>query len=184
MIRRLAKVLGLSLAVIVFIKLEFMVIDAVDWLVKPLYMKGSYIASIDTPSYGNKVKEDLQYFSSLSNNEVVSFNKKHLYNRPIRITEKDDLAIPFLQEEEKGMIILGRTFGVPFSASIVLRKGMKDAQLKSTVIHEYLHAMGYEHTDDEFDLMYPYSNDWQNNFKEWADKLNKRLHRTFYDDQK
>lgn len=128
----------------------------------------SYVYSIDMSSYSNQyVKEFLIEFNKLGNNKAVNFspptNPKYvLIPRKIYITEK---------ELEKNTLGLARNSF--FKCEIELTSGMDYAKLNLVLLHEFLHCMGYSHTEDPNDLMNAYFNEniTKENLKKYALEL-------------
>ncbi len=118
----------------------------------------SYIKEIKTPSYGNGFTQwCLESFDKLTPGTAVDFNEKGNF-REITIDEKENFLVPGT---------LGVALTLPTFCHIYMRKGLDYKSYCDILIHEYLHCMGYPHTSDRLDIMYPY-------YYKDADVLNKR----------
>jgi HSP90 family molecular chaperone len=108
----------------------------------------SYIERIDTPSYGYEITMDvLNKFNSYGNGKAVNFHKKSQTSRAIYITEVQD--IPGKES------VIGQALPLWDRCDIVIEKGLDQNTYYHVLLHEYLHCMGYMHSQNEQDLMYP-----------------------------
>lgn len=133
-----------------------------------IYYHRTYIKYIDTPNYGEDTKIILENFNKLGDNQIVKYNG----TRPITIEEMslgDELLYPGT---------LGFAVIYPTHCEIKLRTGAKLLEYKETVLHEYLHCFGYEHINDENDLMNPYETfiDKEENIRYYARDLKERVY--------
>jgi len=136
-----------------------------------LFFRNTYIDVIDTPSYGKYTKEFLQEFNSFADNKIISFNKIK-GGRPITIREMGG----FYESLYPGVIGVARPrFN---SCSILVKKGLDLIDYRETLLHEYLHCMGYNHVANRDDLMYYSLNpvDKEENIKQYAKKVLKKFY--------
>jgi hypothetical protein len=136
------------------------------------YFKNTYIEVIDTPSYGNQTKEILQEFNALGDNKIISFTKIK-NGRPVQIREMTSF------DKRLSPYAIGMARPLFKSCTIVLRSNLDYVDYRETVLHEYLHCMGYAHSLDKKDLMYFQLNpvDKEDNIKQYA----KEVLRKFYE---
>lgn len=145
-----------------------------EMLAQELYFyPRTYVENIDTPSYGNKTETILKDFSSLQDDKIIAFTPID-YGRTIQIKEMDDsLFYSVLIPDAIGLAEPGL-----FNCKIYLKKGLSNAIYRETVIHEYLHCMGYMHVNDEFDIMYysvtPFNK--ERNIRDYARDLRERYY--------
>jgi hypothetical protein len=135
------------------------------------YFKYTYIEVIDTPSYGNQTKKALEEFNSFGDNKIISF-KKIKNGRPVQIYEMADF------EEELRPEVLGSAWPMFKDCTIRLKKRQDLIDYRETVLHEYLHCMGYDHVPDPLDLMYYQLNpvDKEDNIRQYAKKVLKKYY--------
>jgi hypothetical protein len=132
------------------------------------FFRNSYVRYINTSYYSKEdVLEVLQQFNDMGDGVIVRFGSK---GRHIDIYENTDL----------GDRTLGQSLPMlPNRCKIYLKPGMDYSTFRETLIHEFLHCMGYVHEEyDEFDLMYPYlTKIWkEDNIKDYAQKLKRKFH--------
>lgn len=148
-------------------------------LIKKVFIPEGYIHTVNTPYYtDNRTMEVLKEFNKIGNGKSVMF-EQHYINRPITITEKDDLEIipKFLRDPNEKTVTIGLAEVRAFECKITLKTGMDYATFRTTLMHEYLHCMGFEHVEnDRDDLMAPIDgNVKEENIKQYADEVSKRI---------
>lgn len=113
-----------------------------------LFFVNSYIKEINTPSYSNELTiAMLEHFNSYGNGKVVKFKDNgKILSRPITIREVD-----YIEGDRQ---IIGAAAPSFDSCDIVIEKNLDIETYYLVLLHEYLHCLGYMHTDDENDLMY------------------------------
>lgn len=108
----------------------------------------SYVEHIDTPSYGHKTTMDvLEKFNSYGHGNAVNFHRKSPASRAIYITEA--------QEIPGKETVIGQALPLWDRCDIVVEKGLDPTTYYHVLLHEYLHCLGYTHSWNEQDLMYP-----------------------------
>jgi len=128
----------------------------------------SYVIKIDTPSYGNEnTRKYLDYFNSLGDGKVVSYEKEGNFDRTITITE-----VGLFEGSE---FTIGRAKPRWNYCHIAIKKGLDQYSYAMVLYHEYLHCLGYSHTKDNTDLMY-YDLNWPSleNLRKYAKDVKKR----------
>lgn len=133
--------------------------------------KNSYIEKIDTPSYGEYTKTVLEEFNSMGQNKIISFDKKE-YGRPISIHDMPDIL------EESNPEVLGMAYPGLEGCTIFVKKKQFWLDYRETLIHEYLHCMGYNHSINKHDIMYKYliPIDKEENIRYHANELRKKYY--------
>lgn len=133
--------------------------------------KNSYIAQINTPSYGEYTKTVLEEFNSMGDNKIISFTEKK-YGRPIVIHDMPDII------EQANPETLGMAYPGLEGCTIFVKKKQFWMDYRETLLHEYLHCMGYEHTIYKNDLMYKYliPVDKEQNIRYYANELRKKYY--------
>jgi hypothetical protein len=136
-----------------------------------LYFNKTYVAEINTPSYGTMTEEVLSEFNMYGKGKIISFVKINK-GRPVYIREMT------LEQERQNPYTLGMTFPWFKECLIYMRSGLDSETFKDTLLHEYLHCMGYGHTIDKKDLMYYslYSIDKTENIKQYARKVLRKFY--------
>jgi hypothetical protein len=126
----------------------------------------SHISLIDTPTYEAKnIRSILDKFSEVCDIDIVRYKHVSGIKRTIEIREVDQFMFsPFT---------LGRAWVDVDKCYIELSKYMDIVQFRSTLLHEYLHCMGYEHTIRRTgDLMSPVDSEiTEENIEEYAKDL-------------
>lgn len=139
----------------------------------PAVLKWGYIASITGPeSLVKEVKNSLDYLNKLGNNEVVVYEPSAGIKIPIEIQVKK-----FDMPWEKGNA--GLTWMMPTKCLITIDEDEQDnSEFIETVIHEYLHCLGYEHVKDSNDVMYESTTPYFtfDSIKRYAQEIRKRKH--------
>jgi len=155
------------------------------WVMQPvatplfqlLVVNQTYIADIKgDPIMVSMVKESLDYFNRLGNNEVIDYEKKFGdYSRPVTIYVKS-----FTGFWEVG---LAGYANIDLDHCIVyVDQDEPDVlEFQKTVIHEYLHCVGYDHVNDRKDVMYKAATPGINSdlsIKHYADEIKGRKWKT------
>jgi hypothetical protein len=163
----------------------FWIVFPVTLQVKSVYIREfvfpqSYISIIDTPEYSSEwTYEVLNEFNAMGDGKAVNFSKPGRVDRPITIGEKADLEIipPFLRDPNYTMVTIGRAYVEDYSCKITLKTGLDYATFRTTLIHEYLHCMGYEHVEgDPNDLMAPVDGQVpEENIRQYAKDVAKKI---------
>lgn len=144
---------------------------------KNLAFVSTHIEKIDTPTYGNDVtKNYLDQFNAQGGGIIVSYKHEFGLYRAVTITESEKSS----KDEWIGRAQPGVT-----ACSIQIKKGLDYRTYYTTLLHEYLHCMGYNHVDDPKDLMYSrengqtedasvdkYAKDLQETMKQWKNTKN------------
>lgn len=119
----------------------------------------SYVSVVNTPEYSSEwTYQVLNEFNEMGDGLAVNFSKPGRVDRPITIGEKDDLEIipPFLRDPNYTMVTIGLAHVEDYSCKITLKTGLDYATFRTTLMHEYLHCLGYDHVDNDVtDLMTP-----------------------------
>ena len=117
------------------------------WAGRNTIFQDSYINKIDTKYYGDNITLwCLESFDRLAPGTAVSFDEKE-NSRPINISITDKFWMPGT---------LGMALTMPHTCSIYIKKALDYKSYCDILIHEYLHCMGYSHTSNKLDIMYPY----------------------------
>lgn len=136
---------------------------------KELFFVDSYIAEIDTPHYGNKTTRDmLQHFNEYGGGKAVQWQAKDtILSRAIYIKEAEEIPG---QES-----VIGQALPLWTRCDIVIEKGLDLETYYNVLLHEYLHCLGYTHSQDKNDLMY-YSVSYcpEDNIIKYAKEVEKR----------
>lgn len=136
----------------------------------------AYIAEIKTKTYSKKdVLQVLHEFNSMAEGRDAVLFQKHVIDRKIIITDAEDLEIIPLFLREPGRTTIGRALETELNCTIILKTGLDYATFRSTLVHEYLHCMGFDHVDADNDLMSAVDKDGvvipEENIKEYAKKV-------------
>lgn len=160
---RMVLILALSPAILIS---SMLVREALINIWGKAYFKYTYIESIDTTTYGSWTKEILKEFNSYGKNKIITFDKIK-YGRPVMINDMPDYY------ESANPRTLGSTWPGFTQCVIWMRKGQSYVLYRETLIHEYIHCMNYNHTNDEYDLMYPSANflDKEKSIRQYAVKV-------------
>lgn len=132
-----------------------------------LMFKNSYIQQIDMPTYGNEqTKEILQEFNGMADNKIITFDKIS-FGRPVYITEMTQ------EIQEINAAAIGLTMPRLTECRVYVQKGLSHADFRETLLHEYLHCLGYDHVEDPTDLMYfmAIPVDKEENIRQYAKKV-------------
>jgi hypothetical protein len=111
----------------------------------------SYINNIETNEIPKEyIQFSLNYFNYLGFNKVVKFSG----SRPINIIEmpRDSFLYSYSVNSIAGMAKPGYRSCTIYLNPDILSSGF--TQVKNTVLHEYLHCLGFSHVDNKADLMY------------------------------
>lgn len=133
----------------------------------------TYVANIyGDPIMVGMVKDSLDYFNHLGNNEVIDYEPKYgKYSRPVTITVKEFSG--FWEVGLAGYANLDLDH-----CTIYVDQDEPDAlEFRKTVIHEYLHCVGYDHTANKEDVMYKAATPGINSdisIKKYADEIRGR----------
>jgi hypothetical protein len=122
----------------------------------------SYVADIDTPTYGNDYTRSLlEEFNNMSSTkESVSFKDDHvLKERKIHIKEAEKVPQVIRNEGETTIAITTNGNG---KCNIQITKDLTFSKYREVLFHEYCHCFGYPDLYIpyyEHDLMYYLTND-------------------------
>jgi len=119
-------------------------------MIKSLLLKTSYLKSIETKGIDPaKVKELLLAWGLYSVGDNIVPTKGH---RPIYIK---DMYINGSFYKAHRRYVRGVAFVYPTSCRIYINPDIYGKPgVARTILHEYLHCLGYSHVDNPFDLMY------------------------------
>lgn len=133
--------------------------------------KKTYVQSINTPTYP-KAKDILLEFNSYADGVIVQFENVE-NGRPIIIQEMSDF------DDQIFPSVAGIAFPKFTGCVIKLNRELSAKEFRETLIHEYLHCYGYDHIEDEKDLMNPSLNylDKDESIRDYA----RRLKEDFYE---
>lgn len=136
----------------------------------PVVLKYTYVAEIRGSEEGKRfVKYSLDYFNRLGNNQIVT------YTHPGTIYARS-IVINFIDTEDAAKKLAGIAWPFLFDCDITVYNDFRPIILRQTIIHEYLHCMGYRHSDDKEDIMYFEQAGWpQQNEEKYAKDLLERL---------
>lgn len=116
----------------------------------------TYILTIDTPTYSNNATQEiLEEFNKLGNYNAVKFGIRGQLGRPVTIKEMDENSLLYRYVWPTA---IGLTNVFLDKCIIYLKKGQNSITYRETVIHEYLHCMGYQHVTARNDVMYKADN--------------------------
>lgn len=122
--------------------------DVYMGLGKRFYFVDSYVAEVNMPTYGNDTTIDmLKKFDQSVGGGVIAFKPNEQFSRAVRIREADQ--IPGKES------VIGQALPLWTECDIVIEKGLDYETYYQVLLHEYLHCLGYMHTNDPNDLMYP-----------------------------
>jgi len=124
-----------------------------------MYAAGnSSIGKIETVELKQDVDFALKVFDELSYGSVYNVDGWRKIN--IKELSRDSKMYVTFKDQIAGLAVVGL-----FSCTIYLNPDIVYTQekLKTTIIHEYLHCLGYSHVDNPFDLMYKSS--WRATFE-------------------
>lgn len=113
----------------------------------------SYIASLDMPSYGNENSlKVLTEFSAMGGNKAVIFEPPSQSSivSPVRAIHIKESKVIEGNED-----IVGLALPLWNTCDIQIKSGQDYETFRQVLIHEYLHCMGYNHVEDEKDVMNP-----------------------------
>lgn len=151
------------------VPIVWMTLDVHMFAIRQAVAHKSYIKSAEPLEWD--VLESLVFFNNKSTTDIVKFSGK----RPITIRK-----MTLFEEVIFGPRVLGVAFPTFMDCKILLNMGNlreydKD-HFRTTVIHEYLHCLGYNHVDKYGDLMY-YANTGPSlkNIYYWAGKVKREI---------
>lgn len=134
--------------------------------IKSFSAKNSYIASIELGDRSDLAFSALALFNVVEPGTVRFEGKRPIYLK--ELGEVDLIMFPNL---------LGRAYPFHNKCLIKVNPLIKSERIFiSTVLHEYVHCLGYLHVDNPNDLMYPYGNDLSSEtIIDWAKKIKKEI---------
>lgn len=150
-----------------------------QFLVAKYVIPEGYISTIHTPYYSNAwTQQVLEEFNAMGDGKAVLFDQ-HVIDRPITIREKDDLEMvpKFLRDPEEELVTIGLAERGAYYCRITLKTGLDYATFRATLIHEYLHCMGYDHVENApNDLMAPVDGEVsEENIRMYAKRVAKKI---------
>lgn len=151
------------------------------YLLQKYIIPDSYIAEIQTTSYNEAwVTDVLKEFNAMAAPKQAVLFEKNVIDRKIVIQEVLDLdMVPFFLRAPDAPITIGYAMETELKCTILLKTGLDYATFRRTLIHEYLHCMGYDHVDNEHDLMGAVetvnSNITEENIKSYAKKVAEKI---------
>lgn len=148
--------------------------------IREIVFPQSYVQVVQTPHYSNEwTYKVLKEFNDMGDGHAVNFSKEGRVDRPITIGEKADLdRIPkFFRDPNYKLVTIGLAHIQDYSCKITLKTGLDYATFRTTLIHEYLHCMGYEHVEgDPNDLMAPVDGQVpEENIRQYAKDVAKKI---------
>ncbi len=142
--------------------------DVYMGLGKRFYFVDSYVAEVNMPTYGNE--ETLAMFRKFDQSVgggVIAFKPSDGFSRAVRIREAEQ--IPGKES------VIGQALPLWTECDKVIEKGLDYETYYHTLLHEYLHCLGYLHTNDPSDLMYPsVSETPESNLLKYANEIKER----------
>ena len=139
----------------------------------------SYVKSVDTPKYTNKATmQYLEEFNNMGGGKAVLFEPPQESSnitspiRAITITEKE-----VIDGDED---IVGLALPLFNTCDIQIESGQDYETFRQVLIHEYLHCMGYNHVNNEKDVMNPsVAFPTEDNIKAYAKEIEARRNGRF-----
>jgi len=156
-----------------------LIVTVQGYFIEEYIVPEAYISSINTPYYSNAwTKQVLEEFNAMADGKAVLF-APHVIDRPITISESEDLEVipKFLRDPNYNLVTIGLAEREVMSCKITLKTNLDYATFRTTLIHEYLHCMGYDHVEgDPNDLMAPVDgNISEENIRKYAKDVARRI---------
>lgn len=166
MIKAISRLLLMTIFVFYGLLLVVPTLEFHMFMIRNFSSKGSYIASIELGERTELANEVLMLFGEVGGGIV-----KKQGTRPITITDLSALELYFFPR------LLGRAYPYHDKCAIKMNPLILDEDtFATTLLHEYLHCLGYLHVDKRGDLMYPYNNNiTKESILNWADKVKKEI---------
>lgn len=152
-----------------------------NYLLQKYIIPDSYISEITTTSYDKKwVTDVLEEFNGMAAPQEAVLFEKHVIDRKIVVQEVLDLdMIPVFLRDPEAPVTIGYALETELKCTIQLKTGLDYATFRRTLIHEYLHCLGYDHVNDENDLMGAVetvnSKITEENIKSYAQRVAKKI---------
>jgi len=152
-----------------------------DYLTQKYIIPEAYISEIKTTYYPKEwVMAVLTEFNDMAGGDSAVLLEKHEIDRKITIEDNSYIEfVPFFLKDPEGPTTIGRTIEDPLNCRILLKTGMDYVSFRTTLLHEYLHCIGFDHVDKQNDLMAPSENEStkipDENIKEYANKAAKKI---------
>lgn len=150
-------------------------------LLQKYIIPDSYISEIKTTSYDPTwVTDVLKEFNAMAAPKEAVLFEKHVIDRKIVVQEVLDLdMIPFFLRDPDAPVTIGYAVETEMKCTIQLKTGLDYATFRRTLIHEYLHCMGFDHVNDNNDLMGAVETEssqiTEENIKGYAEKVAKKI---------
>lgn len=152
------------------------------YLLHKYIITDSYISEVKTRYYPKEwVMSVLHEFNDMAEGQEAVLFEKHKIDRKITIEDADDLSLlPFYLRDPEAPTYIGRTFENELNCRIILKTGMDYATFRTTLLHEYLHCLDFDHTEgDKNDLMYATDTEStevsEENIKGYAKKVARKI---------
>jgi len=152
-----------------------------DYLTQKYIIPEAYLSEVKTTYYPKEwVIAVFTEFNDMADGQTAVLFEKHEIDRKITIEDNSYIEIvPFFLKDPDGPTTIGRTIENPLNCRILLKTGMHYASFRTTLLHEYLHCIGFDHVDKQNDLMAPSENEStkipDENIKEYAKKAAKKI---------
>lgn len=149
-------------------------------IIEPSYIRNSYIAEIKGDLLDIRLAEKyLDIFNNYGHYKIVKFKIETNMTKPrpirIEIRELGETSYEQLYADKA----LALTYTTDKDCKIIMTTNLDSyKQFESTLIHELLHCYGYDHVNDEEDVMYPNDNpqvDLKENIKGYALEIENRI---------
>lgn len=166
MIKRISRLLLITIFVFYGLLLVTPTLEFHMFMIRNFSSKGSYIASIELGERTELANYILMLFGQVGGGIV-----KKQGSRPITITDLSVLEVYFFPR------LLGRAYPYYNKCIIKMNPLIADEDtFITTLLHEYLHCLGYLHVDKRGDLMYPYNTDiTHESVLQWTEKVKKEI---------
>lgn len=166
MIKRISRLLLMSMFTFYGLLVIVPTLEFHMFMIRNFSAKGSYIASVDLGERTELANSVLILFGQVGGGIV-----KKQGTRPITITDLSALELYFFPN------LLGRAYPYHDQCAIKINPLITDENtFITTLLHEYIHCLGYLHVDKYGDLMYPYNNYvTHDSILKWTKKIKREI---------